>query len=241
MSETAVLTGASRGLGSHLLQELLAREIRVIAVGRNTQALRGAGGDDRLALLEFDLGAAGDPAAGAALAQALGDRLDAAAGCSRLTFIGNAGAVEPIGPSSTLEAAALLQAIAVNFAAPALLSVACARWAARMAVPFRVLNVSSGAASRPLGGWAAYCSTKAAARMFHAVQGIEGCDVVQIDPGVLDTGMQATIREADPADFPDVARFRELERSGALRDPRAVAREIVAAHYPAAPQGGSTR
>jgi hypothetical protein len=38
--------------------------------------------------------------------------------------------------------------------------------------------------------------------------------------GVIETGMQQTLRAKDEEDFPDVARFRELHAAGALVTPR---------------------
>jgi NAD(P)-dependent dehydrogenase (short-subunit alcohol dehydrogenase family) len=48
-----------------------------------------------------------------------------------------------------------------------------------------------------------------------------------INPGVMDTGMQETIRQAK---FEDRERFVELHRTGRLPDPAAVARQILADH-----------
>ena len=45
-----------------------------------------------------------------------------------------------------------------------------------------------------------------------------------IDPGVMDTNMQKSIRNSD---FPDVADFQNLEKEGKLKSTKAVALEIL--------------
>jgi benzil reductase ((S)-benzoin forming) len=45
-----------------------------------------------------------------------------------------------------------------------------------------------------------------------------------IDPGVMDTNMQKSLRESD---FPDVENFKNLQKDGKLKLPKDVALEIV--------------
>jgi hypothetical protein len=51
-----------------------------------------------------------------------------------------------------------------------------------------------------------------------------------VNPGVLDTDMQAALRGAD---FPDRDRFVDLHRRGELPSPASAAREIIARHLTA--------
>ncbi|CCF96619.1 fragment of putative short-chain alcohol dehydrogenase oxidoreductase protein (part 2) [Ralstonia solanacearum K60] len=98
--------------------------------------------------------------------------------------------------------------------------------------------MSSGAARRPVAGWAAYCAGKAGLDMFvRAInaEGDAGTRAVALAPGVLDTDMQRTIRDAD---FAGVQRFRDLHAHGELVSPRDAARRIVA--YLARPDFGAT-
>ena len=50
--------------------------------------------------------------------------------------------------------------------------------------------------------------------------------VLAVAPGVVATPMQAEIRRSSARDFPEVARFVELDKVGALREPDQAAREI---------------
>ena len=93
-----------------------------------------------------------------------------------------------------------------------------------------VINISSGAARRPIAGWAAYCAAKAGLDMATRVASVEspaGMAVCSLAPGVIDTTMQEKVRGADVSEFPDVARFRAMKADGVLRDANAVARDIV--------------
>src|SRR3546814_17816377 len=81
----------------------------------------------------------------------------------------------------------------VNFHGPIIILGACIRHASSHGAALHVLNISSGAAIRPLPGWGAYCASKAAIRHFFDVAEAEqtlDLSVRHFDPGVLDTRMQ---------------------------------------------------
>jgi NAD(P)-dependent dehydrogenase (short-subunit alcohol dehydrogenase family) len=62
----------------------------------------------------------------------------------------------------------------------------------------RIINLSSGAALRPLEGWSAYCAAKAGLAMLTRSLALEygeaGIRAFGFAPGVVDTDMQAEIR-----------------------------------------------
>lgn len=94
-----------------------------------------------------------------------------------------------------------------------------------------VCNVSSGAASRPVSGWAGYCSTKAALSMFTLVAAEENKSdnfhFFSLAPGIVDTGMQDEIRSSNDSDFPDLQKFKEFKEEGKLSSPKEVAEKIA--------------
>ncbi|MFY8106574.1 MAG: SDR family oxidoreductase [Elstera sp.] len=61
-----------------------------------------------------------------------------------------------------------------------------------------IINISSGAAHKPIAGWSAYCASKAGLAMItqslHLEYAAAGLRVFGLAPGVVDTGMQASIR-----------------------------------------------
>ncbi|WP_035758199.1 SDR family NAD(P)-dependent oxidoreductase, partial [Hugenholtzia roseola] len=100
--------------------------------------------------------------------------------------------------------------------------------------PKTIVNISSGAGKRPIDGWAAYCTSKAALDMFSQVVQAEqdlkntGVRVISFSPGVMDTPMQAEIRSADKAHFSQLERFQNLHAQQALPSPDEVAQKVIA-------------
>ncbi|MGY6518959.1 MAG: SDR family NAD(P)-dependent oxidoreductase [Lysobacteraceae bacterium] len=216
----ALVSGGSRGLGLALCQALEADGWTVVAFSRTTAHPRD---------VALDLSA---PAAAAATLARVLEPL-AAKQPSELLAIGNAATLTPIGAPEGLEPDAIAEHLATNVAGGIVFIRGVLRAFADTAGPRTLVNISSGAATRPIRGWSLYCASKAAMERFVEVVAAEQADradgfrLLNISPGVVDTGMQATIRAADPADFPDRAHFRSLKDQGALRDPATVARAIL--------------
>ncbi len=229
-----VLTGASRGLGAALADRLLSPSRLLICVARSPnpaleQRARAVGA--RLDYRRCDLA---DAAATARLAGAIGAALRAAsASATRFVLIHNAGVIEPMVRIGGLESAALMRNLQVNLAAAMVLAAGFLSATDTLGVERRILNISSGAGRNPMPGWSAYCTAKAGLDMFSRCLAAEQAGsanparVVALAPGVLDTAMQSTIRDADEADFPSVERFRAMQAEGALASPDAVAARIV--------------
>lgn len=101
----------------------------------------------------------------------------------------------------------------------------------------RIINVSTGAAKRPIPGWSAYSAAKAGLDHFTRVLAVElkgtGVTINAAAPGVVDTEMQAKIREFDADQFRPVSRFREYKEEGVLRDPSEPAQMYVWLCHPA--------
>jgi benzil reductase ((S)-benzoin forming) len=212
-----VVTGTTRGLGAALAARIAATE------GNELVTLSRSAAD-----ITLDLS---DPAeverAGDTLEQRLRGRSYAKA-----VLINNAGVIGPIGPLDEVPAAELARNLAVNLTGPMLLMRAFLR--ATDAVPLRrIINISSGAARRPIFGWSAYCAAKAGLDMASRTAALEAAgrgravEIVSLAPGVIDTDMQGTVRAASVEAFADVERFRQLKAEGALRRPEDVAADIL--------------
>jgi NAD(P)-dependent dehydrogenase (short-subunit alcohol dehydrogenase family) len=224
-----VLTGASRGLGAALFGLLHARGDRLFAIARRfTERQEKLAADDpaRVTLCPCDL--------------AITDRLP---GVRELTaFLGsapevalvhNAATVEPIGAVGHFTPGSLTAAVALNLTTPMVLTNAFLA-ALQPTASARILFVSSGSAHRPKPGTATYCATKAGGEMFFDSLAIELADhlrftVTNVDPGGMDTDMQAVIRGTSSY-FPDRQRLAERAASGGFASPDEVARRIVAEH-----------
>jgi benzil reductase ((S)-benzoin forming) len=140
----------------------------------------------------------------------------------------NAGMVDPIAPLGAQDALSIARAVTLNVAAPLMLANALA---AVQAHDRRIVHISSGAARNAYAGWSVYCATKAAldhhARAV-ALDAPAGVRISSVAPGVVDTGMQATIRATREDHFPLRGRFEELKQTGKLATPEDSARQLVA-------------
>lgn len=219
----AILTGHSRGLGAAIGAELLGRGIPVLGLARRANQDLAARFPQLLAQHDLDLGEASalnDWLAGGALASFVD-------GADMVLLVNNAGIVQPVGPAAAQDPATILQAVTLNVAAPLMLTAALAR---ATAAAKRVLHVSSGAARSAYPGWSVYCATKAAldhharATMLDATGDLHICSLA---PGVIDTDMQAEIRDVAPERFPLRERFVGLKRDGQLTSPEACATRLV--------------
>jgi NAD(P)-dependent dehydrogenase (short-subunit alcohol dehydrogenase family) len=98
----------------------------------------------------------------------------------------------------------------------------------------KLLNISSGLGRRAMAGAAAYCAVKAGMDHFSRAMALEqaeqphGVKVVSLAPGVIDTGMQQQLRNADPQRFPERERFANLKSQGLLDSPAQAAAKVVA-------------
>ncbi len=147
---------------------------------------------------------------------------------SRMSFISNAGSIEPISPINRLTSRDIEASMFVNSISPMVIASRLSHICSEQGIQFRVLNITSGAAQRPVRGWGAYCSGKAGAKMFFDVMAEETShDVIQYDPGVVDTQMQQIIRTAQKEDMPDVELFRGFLPDNKLRRGGDVAKEML--------------
>jgi NAD(P)-dependent dehydrogenase (short-subunit alcohol dehydrogenase family) len=191
MSKTAIITGASRGLGLALARELAQRGWDLVIDARGEQALANAA--DELSRLTYVKALAGDVADEwhrEALIDAAGRQID--------LLVNNASA---LGPSPQPQLASyplseLERVYRVNALAPLALT--------QLALPSlpggaRIINVTSDAAVEPYEGWGGYGSSKAALEQLTAILAAEHPElrVYTVDPGDMRTVMH---QEAFPGE-----------------------------------------
>jgi NAD(P)-dependent dehydrogenase (short-subunit alcohol dehydrogenase family) len=222
-----ILTGASRGMGAAIAQQLLAPDHVLLCMSRQRSAALDVAGCEQWAV---DLSQPVEAAArlGAWLAA---QDADAFAGA---TLINNAAALTRIGPIEDCSDAELSAALRVGMEAPLLLTAAFLRatraWPARK----RVLNISSGLGRRGMAGQASYCASKAGLDNFTRALALDeaelanGAKVVSLAPGVIDTDMQVHLRAGNPAGFPEQANFVGLKEKGQLASPEEAAARVLA-------------
>ncbi|HEX3059043.1 MAG TPA: SDR family NAD(P)-dependent oxidoreductase [Usitatibacter sp.] len=210
-----IVTGTRRGLGEALAKRITAdKRNELIGISRP----------------DVDLA---DPASIARAFEAIGRRI-AATTYEKAVLINNAGVIEPVAPLDRADPGDIEHNLAVNLVAPMLLMRLFLGATEHVKVR-RVINISSGAGRRPIFGWSAYCAAKAGLDMATRVVALEAqvrglaIEAVSLAPGVIDTGMQGTVRSVSAEDFVDVERFRQMKAEGALRPADDVAADILAA------------
>jgi len=176
---TALVTGASAGLGRALAAALVSRKWTVVGNGRDAAALASAAREIGFTAVPGDVA---DPAHRAALADA----------CPSLDLLVNNASslgVSPLPPLAGYPLAELEDLYRVNVFAP--LALAQLLLPALTASRGTVINVSSDAAVEAYEGWGGYGSAKAALDQVTAVLGAENPDlaVYAVDPGDLRTAM----------------------------------------------------
>jgi NAD(P)-dependent dehydrogenase (short-subunit alcohol dehydrogenase family) len=179
--QSAIITGASRGLGLALALALARDGWRLIVDARGPEALEQARAE--LAALTEVVAVGGDVTDDGhrrRLVSAAGDRLD--------LLVNNASVLgpSPQPPLAEYPLDVLEQVYAVNVMAPLAL--------VQLALPLlrprgRILNITSDAAVEPYEGWGGYGSSKAALEQLGNVLGAEHPDlfVYSVDPGDMNT------------------------------------------------------
>lgn len=221
----AIVTGASRGLGRALAQQLLARGHHVLAIARQAdESLAGPGG--RLTAWAIDLADA--PAAAERLQAWLAGQAPV-----DIVLINNAAALSEPAPLAASGLAGLSNAARVGLEAPLLLTAAFLAATAHWPGARKVLNISSGLGRRAMAGSAAYCAIKAGMDHFSRAVALEeagqpnGARIVSLAPGIIDTDMQVQLRQADRRLFPEGERFAAFKAEGQLDSPEAAAAKVL--------------
>ncbi len=192
--KVVIVTGASRGIG----------EAAAVALARAGASVMVAARDRALAA-EVARRIVDEGGKAAAMACDVADfsTVERLVGETRERFgpvdvlVNNAGVIEPIAMIAEADPADWARGIQINLAGAfnAVRGVLPGMLAAGRGT---IINLSSGAAHRPLEGWSAYCAAKAGLAMLTRAIALEtgeqGIRVFGFAPGTTDTDMQVTIR-----------------------------------------------
>ncbi len=208
-----VITGGATGIGKALAHALAVRKESVLIIGRREPLLRETATFSRLiSYVCADV----STSAGRKEVLACLEKEKTIQG-----LIHNAGIIEPIKNIGSISEMEWQQIISTNLNAPLFLT----QLLYTRLIHGRVLNISSGAAYFPVAGWAAYCTSKAALSMLTRCWQLESDDVAfaSVMPGIIDTDMQAKIREASQMQPEKIDFFRRLHQKQQLVSPSTVA------------------
>ncbi len=189
--KTALITGASRGIGAAAARAFAQAGANVALTARNADAiaeLAGEIGENAIAI-PCDVSRYWEVEAAVEACLKTFGTLD--------ILIGNAGVIDPISHLSEADPDGWGKAIDINLKG--------VFHGMRAAMPVMqqkgggtIITVSSGAATNPLEGWSHYCASKAGALMLtrcaHAEGAQHGLRVLGLSPGTVATRMQREIK-----------------------------------------------
>jgi NAD(P)-dependent dehydrogenase (short-subunit alcohol dehydrogenase family) len=192
--KVALVTGASRGLGEGAARALAASGAAVMLVARDGALVSRVAGDiaakgGRAEAQSCDVSNYAAVEKVVALARTRLGAID--------ILVNNAGVIEPIAEVAASDPVAWAENISINLIGAyhvvrAVLPGMLARGGGS------IVNISSGAAYRPLEGWSAYCASKAGLAMLTRSVALEtagkGIRIFGFSPGTIDTDMQVKIR-----------------------------------------------
>ena len=227
MKDVFLITGASKGLGRSLALSIAESGGVVIALARESLELES---------VEVELKKISEESFAVVCDLADSSQISQTAEMIASSFghlsgiIHNAGIINPIGNMLDVEREGWEKTIQVN-----LLGVQDLTRSLESVIGgenhTRITTISSGAAQRSLHGWSAYCVSKAGLDMWTKCMAEEGenanISALAIAPGIVDTGMQQEIRQADESSFPLLQNFKDYYRNGELSKPDDVAIKLL--------------
>ncbi|WP_075982805.1 (S)-benzoin forming benzil reductase [Bacillus massilinigeriensis] len=225
----AIITGASKGLGLAIAKELLEKKIGIMTISRTeNEQLKNDTLSKQLFYQHLSCDFSNLNQVEMVFSN-LSQQIDFAS-LETIYLINNAGVVNPIHTVGNMDNQELISNIEINLIAPMLITNILLK---RMKSNLTVINVTSGAAEKPYHGWSAYCSSKSGINMFSRAfaleQEIEGKNhkIIAFSPGIMDTDMQAKIRNSTNEEFHLIEKFKDYKENGLLRSPEEVASALI--------------
>jgi len=189
--KTALITGASRGIGEAAARIMAGYGANVVLAARSTRDTARIAADigDKAVAVTCDVACYGDVENAVNLAVESFGGLD--------ILVNNAGVIDPIARIEDSDPEAWDQVVDINFKG--------VYHGLRAAIPVMkqrgagvIINISSGAATGALEGWSHYCATKAGVlsltRCAHTECAADNIRVVGLSPGTVATDMQRSIK-----------------------------------------------
>jgi len=214
---TVFVTGASSGIGSSVADLLLTRGFKVFGISRRKPLNKG------IHHIRVDL---------SNLNEVESFDFSRYEGEAPRWLINNAGILGQIGKLYKNTADGIVQIINVNLTAPYILTTKFIQTYLNTPGFLGVIFIGSGAAFRVIEGLGGYCITKAGLKMLAETLHIEmkkfeNIRFFYVLPGIVETPMQARIRQAKEEDLPEVNYFIQHYKEGRNRTPTEVAHKIM--------------
>ncbi|MCO7127694.1 SDR family NAD(P)-dependent oxidoreductase [Sporolactobacillus shoreicorticis] len=232
MVNVAVVTGASKGLGFETANLFCSHGLDVIGLSRSrNEAMRKLNAKYGRSFHYLSLDLTHESAVERAMIDVCTEIIGRVPG--KVYVVNNAGTVEPIERLGHLDNQAIRKSVHLNVLAPLLINNMLLKQLAHRAMDVSIMNVTSGAAERPIYGWSIYGATKAAINLHTKAAGLEQNQInsrhcmAAFSLGIMNTDMQGTIRQSSPDAFAEIETFKSFKSEDKLRQPGEVAHALV--------------
>jgi len=191
--KTAVITGASRGIGAATARRLVHAGANVALLARSEESIKTLAQElgDKAIAIACDVSVWADVNEAIRQCHTHFGTLD--------ILVNNAGVIDPVARLDVADPDSWSQVVDINLKGPF--------YGIRAALPLMkasggvVINISSGAASNALEGWSHYCATKAGlfslTQCVHKEYADKGIRCVGLSPGTVATDMQKVIKASE--------------------------------------------
>lgn len=222
-----IVTGSSRGLGLEICKQLIKPNHLIICIARHYNDSLGQLAAQQGCSIHFEKFDLQNTEGIPALIYRIMERIPVVE-LESITLINNGAQVTPLGPVDTFSFEEAVRSVHINLLAPMVLTQSFLIGTEKWNTQRIIVNISSGSATHPAAGMSVYCASKAALNMFTScikLEGHESLTIYTVDPGMIDTDMQATARNEER--LPIACLFWEAKENGVLKPARDVAIKIV--------------
>lgn len=214
-----IVTGSSKGIGAEMVKELVSKENSFV-VGISRSKGVEVSDPDKYTQINIDLSKNINAKWYKYLSNLLRYSHD-------VTFINNAASIDPIKEISLINENEVEQSVYLNIISPINL---CAYMMSHFKnSKLTIVNISSGASNKSIPHWSLYSSAKAYTNRFFEILQKENemnpkIRFINIDPGMVDTDMQKSIRDSSS---PDKLVFQKAKQENKLLTPNQAALSII--------------
>ena len=214
MKNTALITGSSKGIGRQISLLLLQKGYTVFGYSR-TNSIK----HKNFHFNQIDLTKVNNLES---------IRLPQVKKEEHICLINNAGEIGEIEKFGKKKTKDIINEFNINTVAPSILCNSFIKNYQNQSNNAVIINISSGAALRPIESWGTYCQSKAAIDMLTKIINEEHPNIkaYSIYPGVVDTEMQKKIRDTDVEKFALKDIFVEYFNNKELVDPKIISQKI---------------